>query len=177
MPIHPSIWVVHQFKIMATIVAAYDRNHLIGNGANIPWLGELPADMKHFRKLTLESAVLMGRLTFESIGKPLPRRKNMVLTRDKNWQSPGVETIHSSAELVRLIEAEEKLFIIGGRQVYILALPHTDVLELTAIHAEFEGDVFFPPIDEAEWQLVSREDHIADGVNKYDYSFLRYERV
>lgn len=128
-----------------TLIAATDVNGVIGNGPHIPWLGKLPKDMKHFRELTLGKMVVMGRKTYDSMGKPLKNRMNIVLTRDTNIVVPyGVIILHSVNEVLQLDHAEVEIMIIGGAEIYALFLPHAQCIELTIIEHEFDGDVYFP---------------------------------
>src|SRR6185369_12601621 len=132
------------------LIAALDQNKLIGRGNELPW-PRLRADMRHFRDTTLGYPVVMGRKTFESIGaKPLPGRTNIILTRDANFAAPGCEVAHGAAEI--LARPENKIFIIGGREIYQAFLPHAHELYLTYIDSEFAGDTYFPNFDESKWK-------------------------
>ncbi|MCG8609763.1 MAG: dihydrofolate reductase [Pseudomonadales bacterium] len=162
------------------IIAAMAENRTIGINNNLPWY--LPEDLKYFKRVTLGKPIIMGRKTFESIGKPLPGRKNIVVTRNPEWQSPGVDAVQdlesavSRAESAAMIEGTEEVMIIGGDQIYHLALPKVDRLYLTLVHAEVQGDAWFPELDWGEWQEVSRESFSAEGANIYDYSFVVFDR-
>lgn len=158
------------------IIAAYDKNRLIGGGGELPWHGELPADMKHFRAVTIGQIVVMGRATYESIGRPLPERRNIVVSRSSDKNFDGCETISAPEELDDMIKNDgREAYIIGGGQIYELFLPRSKKVIATEIEAEFTGDTYFPLLDGA-WKEFGREKHRADGRNKYDYSFVIYER-
>jgi len=154
-----------------SLIAAMDENRLIGAHNSLPW--RLPADMQWFRRQTMGKAVLMGRNTFASIGKPLPGRQNIVLSRNHELHLEGCSIIHS---LDDLRETADELMIIGGAEVYELALPQADRLYLTTIAASFDGDAWFPEYSEHEWREVFREAHSADEANAWDYTFRILER-
>ena len=159
-----------------SIIAAVADNFAIGKANNLPW--HLPADLKHFRQLTTGHAVVMGKRTFESLPKgPLPNRKNIVLT---SVMSEGVNEGYFEADsledAVYLCEREEKVFIIGGATVYKQCIDKVNTMYITWIHSTFSADTFFPQINMDEWNEVSREDHDADELNQYSYSFVVYKR-
>jgi dihydrofolate reductase len=160
---------------LPSIIVAYDRSRLIGGGNELLWQGELPADMKHFRAVTIGHIVVMGRKTYESIGQPLAARQNVVLTHSKEPDYPGCTVINHPDELNITKDDDRQIFIIGGRQIYDIYLPRSNKVLATEIDAKFEGDVYFPKLDDS-WHETSREDHTADERNKYDYSFVIYER-
>ena len=160
--------------MIISIIAGMDKNRLIGQGNRLPW--RLPADMKHFRRHTLSKPVLMGRKTFESIGKPLPKRTNIILTRDRDYQAVGCVVTHSIAEALDTASSCEEIMVIGGASIYELFLPRADRLYLTRIHGCFEGDVYFPAFDIADWQEVKRVDCQPDAKNPHPYSFLFLHR-
>ena len=160
--------------MIISIIAGMDKNRLIGQGNRLPW--RLPADMKHFRRYTLGKPVLMGRKTFESIGKPLPKRTNIILTRDLDYQADGCIVRHSIEEALKTASGCEEIMIIGGASIYELFLPCADRLYLTYIHDCFEGDVYFPVFDMADWQEVKRVDCQPDEKNPHPYSFLFLHR-
>jgi dihydrofolate reductase len=153
------------------------KNRVIGKDNQIPW--HLSADLKYFKRTTLNHHIIMGRKTFLSIGKPLPRRTNIVLTRNPFFIASNVLVATSVEEGLQLAEdnGEEEVFIIGGGEIYRQSMPFLDKIYLTLIDVEVEGDVFFPELNEAQWKLVSEEAHEADEKNEYDYSFLVYERI
>ena len=160
--------------MIISIIAGMDKNRLIGQGNRLPW--RLPADMKHFRQHTLGKPVLMGRRTFESIGKPLPKRTNIILTRDHNYRADGCIVTHSIEEALKAASGCEEIMIIGGASIYELFLQRADRLYLTYVHACFEGDVYFPAFDIADWQEVKRVDCQPDEKNPHPYSFIFLHR-
>ncbi|HYF93121.1 MAG TPA: dihydrofolate reductase [Symbiobacteriaceae bacterium] len=156
---------------MISLVWAMGRNRVIGKGGKMPWY--LSADLIHFRKLTRGHVVVMGRKTHESIGEALPKRINVVLTRDRQYAAPGCEVVQSIEEVLR---DERPVFIIGGAELYREFLPYAKSLHITRIHADFEGDTFFPEYDESEWELTSSVFRPADEKNPYDCTFEVYTR-
>lgn len=162
--------------ILSIIVVADERNAI---GKNNSLLCHLPADLKHFKIITSGHTVIMGRKTFESLPNgSLPKRRNIVLTRNTNLSIQGCEICSSLCEAVELCKNEEEVFIIGGGTIYKEAMEMADVIYLTRVHREFEGaDTFFPAIDATRWKGVSCENHNADEKNPYDYSFIRYEKI
>lgn len=156
-----------------SMIFAMDNNRLIGRDNDLPW--HLPADLAYFKGITTGHPVLMGRKTFESIGRPLPNRHNIIVTRDTSYQAEGVEIFHS---LDAALEAyrDQEVFIIGGSEIYKLALPIASKLYITQIDDVFEGDAYFPEIDQSAWELVSEEQGITDERNPYTYYFQVYER-
>ncbi|HEY9559320.1 MAG TPA: dihydrofolate reductase [Anseongella sp.] len=157
-----------------SILAAKAANNVIGKSNQLIW--HMPADLKHFRELTTGSTVIMGRKTFESIGKPLPNRHNIVVTRQKDYPAPGCEVVGSLDEAVQISHQEENVFILGGGEIYRQSMEIAGTLYITEIHATFEGDTFFPPIDTAVWVETFREDHEANEKYPYDFSFVTYQR-
>jgi dihydrofolate reductase len=157
---------------MIALVAALGRNGVIGAGGTMPW--HLPADLKHFRRLTRGHVVVMGRKTFESIGGALKGRTNLVLTRALTFSAAGCEVLHA---IEPILQEERPVFIIGGAELYREFLPHADRLYLTRIDAEFAGDTFFPAFDSAQWRLVAAEPREQDEKNPYDLVFETYERA
>ncbi|MEC9256584.1 MAG: dihydrofolate reductase [Pseudomonadota bacterium] len=161
------------------MIVAVAENGVIGRNNALPWY--LPNDLKYFKQTTMGKPVIMGRKTYESIGKPLPGRTNIVITRQADYQPEGVKVVNSVeaarelAESVCQIDGQEEAMIRGGAEIYTLALPHTDRLYLTEVHADVEGDAFFPEYDKSLWQEVAREDFAAEGPNPYNYSFVVYE--
>ena len=156
-------------------IVAVDENWAIGCQGNL--LCYLPADMRHFKQVTMGHSIVMGRKTFESVPRrPLPGRQNIVITRNRDWQHSGVTVVHSLDEAIAAAETDT-VFIIGGAQVYALALPRVDVLHLTMIHARWaSADAFFPALDMNEWQEVSREHHQSDHRNAYEFDFVTLKR-
>jgi dihydrofolate reductase len=161
-----------------SIIVAYDRNRLIGSGNELPWY--LPADLRHFKELTTGNTVIMGRKTLDSImnrlGKPLPNRKNVILTKQSDLEIEGCEVVHSMEEAITM-SSDGEIFVIGGAQIYHLAMPIADRLIVTEVNHEFEGDTYFPIVNADEWREVAREDHSSDEDNRFDYSFIEYERI
>ena len=151
------------------IVAAVAANGVIGRGGGLPWY--LPDDLRHFKEVTLGGTLVMGRRTYESIGRPLPGRETIVVTRRADWSEEGVEVAHSLGEaLAAAADRGGDVFVVGGGEIYAQAVPFADVMELTEIHDEPEGDTYFPSVDWSEWRQTRREEH--DG-----YAFARYQRV
>lgn len=155
---------------MNYMVVAYDNQRVIGGENAIPWQGLMPADMQHFKNLTMGKTVVMGRKTYESIGRALPFRQNIVLTR-QDIAFDDAEVVHSLSHAYA--SAVGDVYIIGGAEIYQMALDDTDVIYATEIHTDVAGDVHFPVLPDA-WQEVSRENHSADERNKFDYSFVTY---
>ena len=159
---------------MISIIVAVSTNNVIGRQGELPW--RLSDDLKHFKAVTMGKPIIMGRKTWESIGRPLPGRQNIVITRQPGFQAEGCDVAMSIEEGIVAAGDVEEVMVIGGSQVYDLALPVAERLYLTRVHAEIEGDAFFPEIDETEWQLISDESHDPDENNEYPYSFRTYER-
>ncbi len=162
-----------------SIIAAIGKNNEIGKKNGLLW--NLPADLKHFKDLTSGHVIVMGQKTFESIGRPLPNRKNIVLTSDKNYLRYSVDVVHSLTELDDLLKKisgpEEEIFIIGGGQVYKSFMDKADKLYITHVDAEFpEADTFFPDIVPIVFLETEREEHKKDEKNTYDYAFTTYKR-
>jgi dihydrofolate reductase len=160
---------------LVTLVAAIAENGVIGNGNQLPW--HLPADLKHFKALTMGKPILMGRRTFESIGKPLPGRRNLVMTRASDFNAPGVETIGGVDQALDATADATELMVIGGAEVFRLFLPLARRIELTRVHAPIAGDTRFPPCDWNEWRSVARSTHPADDRNAYAMTFITLERI
>lgn len=162
-----------------SLIAAVARNGAIGKDNALLW--RLPEDLQFFKRTTMGCPVVMGRKTYESIGRPLPGRRNIVISRNTAWQAAGVERASSLQAALALVADAEKAFVIGGAQIYAEALPQADELVLTEIGRDFEGDAFFPPWDKARFKEVSREAHHAaapDGVDGgFEYAFVVYQRV
>jgi len=157
-----------------SLVVAADEEGGIGRGGGLPW--HLPADLKHFRALTMGKPVIMGRRTWESIGRPLPGRRNVVVSRQPSLQVPGCEVAGSLDDALRLVDDAAEACVIGGAEIYRLALPLADLIHLTRVHARVEADTFLPPLDPREWRLQSREEHAADERHAYPFSFITLER-
>ncbi|MBD7962857.1 dihydrofolate reductase [Fictibacillus norfolkensis] len=157
---------------MISFVVAMDENRAIGKDNDLPWY--LPNDLKHFKNVTMGKPIVMGRKTYESIGKPLPGRENIVVTRDEHYQAEGTTVVHSVDEVLKK-EAEE-LCVIGGTEIFKLFMPVADRLYVTEIHHTFDADTYFPEINRDEWREVSREPGIVDEKNKYPHDFVVYEK-
>lgn len=158
-----------------SLIAAMADNRVIGRDNRLPW--RLSADLQHFRRVTMGKPLLMGRRTYESIGRPLPGRHNIVLTRDPAYRAPGCTVVHSLDEALRAASDSEEIMVMGGAELYRQLLARAERLYLTLVHAEVEGDVHFPDIDPGEWREISREDFSADDNNEFDYSFVVLERT
>ena len=158
-------------------IVAMANNRVIGKDNDIPWY--LPADLKYFKKITLGHHIIMGRKCFDSIGRPLPKRTNVIVTRNPFYVSSGCLVTHSLEEALEVAEEnhETEAFIIGGAQIYELAMPIIDRLYLTEVDIEVSGDVLFPELDMEDWTLVSEEAHKADEKNEYDYVFKVLEKT
>ena len=157
-----------------TLVAAVSENGVIGRGNALPW--HLPADLQRFKRLTTGHAVVMGRKTWESIRRPLPNRRNIVISSSPGFQPAGATVVPTFGAAVEAARDLSQLFAIGGSRVFEAALPLTDRLELTRVHAQVPGDAFFPRLDLSEWKLVAEERHDADEQHAYPFSFLTYDR-
>lgn len=152
------------------IIVAVAKNNVIGRDGTLPW--HLPSDLQHFKKTTMGYPLIMGRKTYESIGRPLPGRDNVVLTRDLELELPGCIVVHSMREAIDHCLREEKVFIIGGADIFKLAMPMTDTIIYTALDRDVEGDVYFDPIDPAQFELVHQQ-HCDE---EEPYKIIRYKR-
>lgn len=160
---------------MVTIIAAVAENNALGKNNDLIW--HLPADLKRFKKVTNGHFVIMGRKTFESLGKPLPNRTTVIITRDINYSAEGCIVVNSLEEALVKAAPDSNPYILGGAEIYKQAIEIADVLDLTFVHASFEADAFFPKIDTSIWKEIKREDFTADEKNAYNYSFVTYKRV
>ncbi|WP_188564149.1 dihydrofolate reductase [Undibacterium terreum] len=158
---------------LLTIIVATDSNMGIGINNSLPW--KLSEDMAHFKSTTSGHPIIMGRKTFDSIGRPLPKRRNIVISRNPEWQHEGVECVHSLEDACKLVAGEEA-FVIGGTQIYQQALPLSSKLIVTEIHSRFNCDAFFPKISAEEWTEVSRDARQSEQ-NDFTYAFVTYQRV
>lgn len=164
------------------IIAAMSKSHVIGHQQKLPW--HLPADLLYFKKITMGKPIIMGRKTFESIGKILPGRQNIVVTKNKNYhigvevpKNASITIVSNFAQALEVIvNKPEEIMIIGGATLFSEALPKASTLYLTYIHKDLPGDVFFPKIHEQDWLEVWREHHQADTANPYDYTFVKLLR-
>lgn len=157
------------------IIVATDEKGLIGRDNDLPW--KLSADLQYFRKVTMGKPLVMGRTTHESIGRALPGRKNIVVTKNLTYQAEGCCVVHSVAEAIEACDEAEEVMVMGGASLYEQLLPQADRLYLTQVHASLEGDTWFPDWQRSEWQELSREDHLADDKNDYPYSFIIFDRI
>ncbi len=158
------------------LVVAMDKRGAIGRGGDLPW--HLPDDLKHFKQLTLGHPLLMGRRTFESIGRPLPQRRNLVLTSNQNWQVPGTERVGSVEQALDSCRGAPWLMVIGGGELYRLSLQRAKRIHLCAVDAEIaHADTWFPPFDRSQWRETERREHPADERHRYPFAQLLLERV
>ena len=160
---------------MISIIVAASTNNVIGREGDLPW--KLSDDLKRFKRLTMGKPIVMGRRTWDSIGRPLPGRQNIVLTGQAGFNAPGCDVVTSPAEALAAAANANEIMIIGGSQVYALFLPKASRLYLTRVHAEIDGDAYFPDIDAGQWRLVDSEAHEPDDVNQFAYEFRTYERT
>ena len=164
--------------MIISAIVAVSKNGVIGKGNDIPWY--LPADLKYFKRTTLHHHVLMGRKTFQSMGRPLPKRTNVVITRDPFFIASNVIVVRSLEEALEVARnnGETEAFVIGGGQIYELSMSLLDRIYYTEVDLEVEdGEIFFPKLQEEEWKLVSEEPHQADEKNEWDYTYKVYERL
>ena len=152
-----------------------DENRLIGKDNGLPW--KIPADLQFFKKVTMSKPILMGRKTFESIGRPLPGRQNIIITRDTSYKADGCDVAYSLNQAIELVSDVEEIMVIGGANIYQQFLDKADRLYMTKVKSKFDGDAWFPEIDFSQWKLTIEEDHQADEKNECDYSFLTYNRI
>jgi dihydrofolate reductase len=158
-----------------SLIAAVARNRAIGKDNALLW--RLSEDLQFFKRTTMGCPVVMGRKTYESIGRPLPGRRNIVISRNADWQAAGVETASSLQAALALVADADKAFVIGGAQIYAEALPQVDEIVLTEIDKAFEGDAFFPDWDRTQFKEVARESHHAPPPNDFGYAFVTYRRL
>lgn len=163
------------------LIWAMSENRVIGRNNKLPW--HLPNDLKYFKRITTGKPVIMGRKTYDSIGRPLPNRVNIVVTRDETFTQPGIKVVHSLPSAIELAEAEcliaggDEVIVMGGAEIYRLALPFAQRLYVTEVHATIEGDAYFPEVDWTLFREAARESFYADGPNPYDYSFCLFEKI
>lgn len=157
-----------------TIVVAASINNVIGRNGELPW--RLPADLKRFKRITMGKPIVMGRRTFESIGRPLPGRRNIVISSNQNLAIAGCEVVHSPDEAVSATQDCDEVMIIGGEHVYEDFLPRTDCIEITRVQATVDGDAFFPVLEDDEWRCVWSEAHPATGEQPLAFTFQTLER-
>ncbi len=163
--------------MIVSAIVAIAENNVMGKDNDIPWY--LPADLKYFKKTTLGHHIIMGRKTYQSIGNPLPKRTNIIITRNPFFIASGCISTNSieQALSVALENGEEEAFIIGGAEIYKLSIPYLDKLYITKVDLNIKGDTFFPEIDFSNWNLISEEPHEKNGKNEFDYTFKVYHKI
>ena len=162
---------------MLSIIVAKAKNNIIGKNNELVW--HLPEDLKHFKELTTGHTIIMGRTTYESLGKPLPNRKHIIFSQNPDFKvhEENVQVVHSLLEIQDLIEGKEEAFVIGGAMIYNFLMPYVKKMYVTEIKQEFDGDAFFPIIDSEEWKETSRTTGIKNEENNLDYDFVTYEKI
>jgi len=161
---------------LISLIVAMDKHCLIGRDNQLPW--HLPQDLAYFKKVTMNHKIIMGRKTFESIGRPLPGRENIIITRDSTYSQEGCTILHSIDEILKLSSrSNEELFVIGGAEIFKEILSVSDRLYITEIDDVFEGDTYFPDRKETEWKKISIEKGTKDEKNPYDFEFVVYEKI
>lgn len=160
-----------------SLIAAASENNVIGDQNEIPW--HLPVDMAFFRSITEGKPVIMGRKTFESIGRPLPKRHNIVISRQRDLEIEGCDVVSSLEEALEMAEEEsaDEACVIGGGQIYKEAIELADRIYLTRVHATIDGDAYFPEVHEEEWEEVDRDEHAKDDLHEYAFSIIHYEKI
>lgn len=161
--------------MMLSAIVAIAENNVIGKDNDLIW--KLPRDMKHFKETTTGHYIIMGRKTFESNGRPLPNRTNVIITRDKEYTADGCVVVHSLEDALKEAKNDSEAFIIGGGVIYELAMPFVDRIYLTKIHHSFEGDTFFPELDMDEWNITQERFFEPDEKNKYPFTILTLDRI
>jgi dihydrofolate reductase len=156
-------------------VVAMAENRVIGRQNQLPW--QMPADLQHFKKVTMGKPIIMGRKTYQSIGRPLPGRCNIVITHDLDFQAPGCVVVNSVTSALEASAESDEIFIIGGALLFEHLLPRIQRIYMTVIHHEIDGDAHFPEMKMSEWLECERSDYQADAENAYDYSFITYDRM
>ena len=159
-------------KPIISLIAAMAKNRIIGKDNQMPW--HLPADLGHFKAVTLGKPIIMGRKTYESIGRPLPGRTNIVMSRNKDYKLEGCETVTSLEDAIKLVQDVDEIMIIGGGFLYTQCIPQADKLYLTFIDLDVEGDTQFPPFEDLNLTELKREKHLKDEKNPYDYEFVDF---
>jgi dihydrofolate reductase len=157
-----------------SIIAAMGKNRELGFQNKLPW--SLPDDLKHFREVTRGHAVIMGRKTHEAVGRVLPDRKNIIITRDAAYQAEGCVIVHTIEDAIAAAQGDDEVFVIGGAEIYKLALPYAQKMLLTFIDVAPQADAYFPEFDESEWRIVDSVPHEKDGEHPYQFIFKTYER-
>lgn len=159
---------------LISLITAVDKNWLIGRHDRMPW--HLPAELQHFRETTLDKPVILGRRTYEAIGQPLDKRENIVLTEQDKFNSPDCLVATDTEAALKLAEPAEEIMVAGGRSIYEQFLPKADRIYLTRIEAEFEGDTYFPEVDETNWEISQLKHREADARNDWPFTVFLYER-
>ena len=167
--------------VRVSLIVAMASNRCIGINNELPW--KLPEDLKYFKQVTSGKAIIMGRTTYDSLGRPLPNRTNIVMTRDASWEGPiGTRVVHSLEAALALADAvavsnyQDEVVVIGGAEIYAQLLPQVERMYITEVHTEVAGDVFFPEINTVEWQEISRQKH-SDETSGIGYDFVVYDRI
>lgn len=160
---------------MTTLIAAIGKNNELGKNNDLIW--HLPADLKRFKKITSGHHIIMGRNTYESIGKPLPNRTSIIISRNLDYKAEGCFVTNSIEKALEIAKNDTSPFIIGGAQIYKQALDIVDCLDICKVHEDFDADVFFPEIDLSVWEVIDKQDFLADDKNKHNYSFVKYQRI
>ena len=156
-------------------IVAYAENRVIGKNNDLIW--HLPDDLKHFKTHTAGKTIIMGRKTWDSLGgRPLPNRRHIVITRKKDFVAKGAEVTHSLEDAIHLAKAEKEVYIVGGAQIYALSMPMIDVLEITEVHAAFDGDAYFPTFNTANFELISQHYHPTDENHQFSFTFKTWVR-
>ncbi len=159
--------------MIISLIAAMGKNRVIGRNGKLPW--SMPADLKFFRDTTMGKPIIMGRKTFESMQNPLPDRKNIVITHDKDYKAKGAVVVHSIDEALKAAKNSEEIMVIGGQKIFEQFMQKAKRIYLTIIGGNFEGDTFFPKLGK-EWKEIKKEEHKGDEKNPHDYSFLMLEK-
>jgi len=159
---------------MVTIIAAIGRNRALGKNNDLIW--HLPADLRRFKKVTRGHHIIMGRKTYESLGKPLPNRTNIIVSRNPDYKAEGCVVVSSLDEALKTAKADPNPYVLGGAEIYKQALSIADFMDLTLVHADFEADAFFPDFSLENWKEIGRQDFEKDEENPYDYSFVQYKK-
>lgn len=168
-----------ELQTPVALIWAMAENRVIGIENKMPWY--LPKDLQFFKEQTMAKPVIMGRKTYDSIGRPLPGRKNIIVSRNTDLKIPNCDVVHSLEAALEMADAHceltstEEIIVMGGAEIYKQALPYANKLYITKVHAEVEGDAFFPEYDESQWQEVSREECKKEGTGEYDYGFYIYQ--
>jgi dihydrofolate reductase len=160
--------------MLISAIVAMSENRVIGKDNQLPW--HLPADLKHFKEITMGKPILMGRKTYESIGRLLPGRENVIITRNADFKVPGAQVFHSPLAAIAGMRQYPEIMVIGGSELYQVMFPLFNRIYMTLVYANIEGDSYFPEVNLADWKLVSQIEHEADEKNTFDYDFLVWER-